>query len=152
MKKVLFSLVLLFVSVVYVPAQVNPHAIGLRLGGGVFFGGEVSYQQGIGSVNRVEFDLGFNGNGTTLSGIYQWNWNIVNGLNWYVGPGATIGLLGTKNSSYFNVGVGGQIGLEYDFKSLDVPILVSIDSRPMWNFSNPYGFDSYSALSVRYVW
>ena len=153
MKKVIFSLVLFLGAVHFAPAQVNPHAIGLRLGGsGTIFGGEVSYQHGLGSANRLEFDLGLNNNGTSLSGIYQWDWNIVNDLKWYAGPGATIGWWGYNTTGYFNVGIGGQIGLEYDFKSVDVPLLMSVDVRPMWNFGNKNGFDSYSALSVRYVW
>lgn len=76
-------------------AQVNPHAIGLRLGGdGNTNGVELTYQHGLGSKNRLELDLGFNSrkyyNNMFLAGIYHWDWNLTKGLNWYVGPGAAI--------------------------------------------------------------
>ena len=159
MKKVLFSLLLFFAAVFYAPAQVNPHAIGLRFGGGGdVLGGEISYQHGLGSTNRLELDLGLgSGNSwsrTDLTGIYQWDWNLTDGLNWFVGPGATIGLWKpSNNSGYFNIGVGGQIGLEYDFKKVGAPILLSLDTRPMWNLTGSgSGFGWGAALGVRYVW
>jgi hypothetical protein len=150
MKKVLVGLVLLVGAVNFSSAQVNPHAIGLRFGQGYGFASEVTYQHGLGTANRLEADLGIDGDNLNFTGIYQWNWNIVDGLNWYVGPGATVGLW----SNTINLGVGGQIGLEYDFKSLGAPILVSLDSRPMWNINsiNTTRFRPGTALSVRYVW
>ena len=56
-------------------------------------------------------------------------WNIVEGLNWYIGPNC-------RNRRYVDydkasnncltLAVGGQVGLEYDFNSLDVPILIPV--------------------------
>jgi len=62
-------------------------------------------------------------------------------------------MLGFYNSS-FGFLVGGQVGMEYDFKKeFEIPILVSIDSRPMWNLLGNYrGIGFGTALSVRYVW
>lgn len=140
-------------------AQVNPHAIGLRFGGsGDVNGAEISYQHGLGDANRLELDLGFasnkNHNRMFLAGIYHWNWNITEALNWYVGPGASVGLYSYDNSdSYLNIGLGGQIGIEYDFKKKNVPILVSIDARPMWDFLGDHsGLGWGAALGVRYIW
>lgn len=158
MKKILFAAALLFSAIFYSSAQVNPHAIGVRLGGGTYSGAEISYQHGLGSANRLEFDLGFNNgnhwNAVNLAGTYQWDWNITEGLNWFVGPGASLGWWSAKNEDgYFGLGIGGQIGLEYDFKSLGAPILVSLDTRPMWDLlGTNSGFNWGAALGIRYVW
>src|SRR5436189_1697356 len=63
--------------------------IGLRFGSNDGFGTEISYQRPLSKNNRLELDLGFssynigsdgfNGaysNGISLTGIYQWVWDI----------------------------------------------------------------------------
>jgi hypothetical protein len=158
MKKILLIVALVSCLTFIANAQVNPHAIGLRLGGGSFNGAEISYQQGIGNANRFELDLGWGGNShynrLSVTGIYQWDWNITSGLNWYVGPGASIGLYSNDNNDgYINVALGGQIGLEYDFKKQGAPILLSLDVRPMWDFlGDNSGLGWGTALGIRYVW
>lgn len=139
-------------------AQINPHALGLRLGGGDdFYGGEISYQHGLSDANRLEFDLGWGGNDhhnrMFLTGIYHWDWNLTGGLNWYVGPGAGIGFYHYDYSEdYTNVAIGGQIGLEYDFNKNGAPILLSLDVRPMWDLLGDYsGFGWGTALGIRYT-
>jgi len=157
MKKILFILVVAIATSVTVQAQVNSKAIGVRLGGGTFVGGELSYQHGMGSANRLELDLGWGSNVNHhrlyLIGMYHWNWNIVAGLNWYVGPGAGVGLYTyTNEDAYVGVAVGGQIGIEYDFNSLGAPLLLSVDVRPMWDFlGTGQGFGWGSALGIRYT-
>lgn len=159
MKKVLISVFVIFSLGYCAQAQVNPHAIGLRFGGnGDVNGAEISYQQGLGEDNRLELDLGFgsnkNHNRLFLACIYQWDWNITGALNWYVGPGASLGFHSYDNASnYINIALGGQIGLEYDLNSLDVPILLSIDARPMWDFiGDNNGLGWGAALGIRYTW
>ena len=143
----------------YAQAQINPHAIGLRLGGnGVVNGAEISYQHGLGDSNRLEFDLGSGVNSSQsrlfLAGIYHWDWNITEGLNWYIGPGASLGFYTYDGfDGYVNIAIGGQIGLEYDFNQHDVPILLSLDARPMWDFiGDNAGLGWGAALGVRYTW
>ncbi|MDD4150847.1 MAG: hypothetical protein PHE33_12550 [Bacteroidales bacterium] len=162
MKKIFVILIVILSTSLYAEAQVNPHAIGLRLGGdGYTNGAEISYQQGISTRNRLELDFGFRGykyyNNMFLSATYQWNWNIVSGLNWYVGPGAAVGFYNwdgdDDRSNGVNFGIGGQIGIEFDFNVLDAPILLSIDSRPMWDFVGyDNGFGWGAALGIRYTW
>ena len=171
MKNLLFIICLISFSTLN--AQVHPHALGLRAGGSNFgTGGELSYQMGINEVNRLELDLGYRGrnyghgvsNSTfALSAIYHWAFNITEGLNWYIGPGAQLGFY--RYNNYYNekdklytngsgiaIGIGGQIGLEYDFSDLDVPLLLSLDTRPMWSFSNYYGGFGYGgAFAIRYI-
>ncbi|MCB9223424.1 MAG: hypothetical protein H6582_04525 [Crocinitomicaceae bacterium] len=143
-------------------AQVNPHAIGLRLGGSHYgyYGGEISYQHGFGDKNRLEIDLGARNHKywsyLGLAAIFHWDWNLTAGLNWYIGPGAQIGFWNNRgNNGYYRgagLGIGGQIGLEYDFNHHDVPLLLSLDVRPMWdllytNYTYWYG----GALGIRYT-
>jgi hypothetical protein len=159
MKRILiFTLVISCMSYI-TNAQVNPHAIGLRIGGnGDINGAELSYQKGFNDVNRLELDLGFGSNPHHsrffLAGIYHWDWNITEGLNWFVGPGAGIGYYSYDDADgYLNVALGGQIGMEYDFNTLNAPILLSLDVRPMWDFlGDDAGFGWGVALGVRYTW
>jgi len=145
-------------------SQVNPHAIGLRGGSGNYgAGGEVTYQHGFGDANRLEIDLGWRGNNgwgnnnhiIVLSGIYHWVWNLDGGLNWYAGIGAQIGDYKLKNKdediSGIIFGIGGQVGIEYDFNVHEVPLLLSLDARPMLGFQSYYGFGYGGALALRYT-
>ena len=157
MKKVFFTLFIIASFGLLATAQVNPHAIGLRFGGGSAYGGEISYQQGMGDAHRLELDLGFGGTSTHnrmyLAGIYHWDWNITDGLNWYVGPGASVGFYHYDGyDNYIGVAIGGQIGLDYDFNTLGVPVLLSLDIRPMWDFvGDNAGLGWGTALGVRYT-
>jgi len=169
MKKFLIFTVVIAFMCYNMSAQVNPYAIGLRLGGnGDVNGIELSFQKGFSELNRLELDLGFAGNPDHsrffLVGIYHWDWNLTGGLNWYIGPGAGIGYYSYDNSNdndndnddsdgYLNVALGGQIGLEYDFNNLNAPILLSLDVRPMWDFiGDNAGLGWGVALGVRYTW
>jgi hypothetical protein len=139
-------------------AQVNPHAIGVRLGGGTVNGAEISYQHGLSSANRFEIDAGFGSNKhhnrLYLAGMYHWDLNIVDRLNWYIGPGASIGFYSYDDAdNSVNAAIGGQIGIEYDFGGQNVPILLSLDVRPMWDLlGNTTGLGYGFALGVRYIW
>ena len=150
MKKLL--LVLIAVMGISFAANAQNNAIGVRLGTDA----EVSLQLGMGDHNRLELDLGVNGllnwneyRFFSLTGIYQWHWNIVEGLGWYVGPGAQVSYFQTTaGNNYFNVSVGGQIGLDYDFP---IPLQLSLDARPMWNFLGNYaGFGWGACFGIRY--
>lgn len=159
MKKVFLILIFILSVSLYSEAQINPHAIGIRFGGnGDTNGGELSYQHGMGSANRLEFDLGMSGNDDNnhmfLAVIYHWNWNITGGLNWYVGPGAALGFHEHKASDdHITLGIGGQIGLEFDFNKMGAPILLSLDARPMWGFlGDDHGLGWGASLGLRYTW
>jgi hypothetical protein len=90
-----------------------------------------------------------------LAVIYHWNWNITDGLNWYAGPGAAVGLYNYDNnqviSSGANLGVGGQIGIEYDFNHHGTPLLLSLDARPMFDLIGYYDIGWGTSLSLRYT-
>ena len=161
MKKILLGAVMALGVAFTGTSQVNPHAIGIRGGSGNFGSGiELSYQHGLGDANRLEFDLGLrtssNHQHFILSGIYHWAWNITSGLNWYVGPGAQLGLYQNKfnnvNDGGITLALGGQIGIEFDFNELGAPLLLSFDTRPMWGLTgNGNGFGYGGALGLRYT-
>ena len=162
-----FYLGFLLFSTFSLTAQVNPHAIGLRFNGdGRGNGAEISYQHGFGSSNRLELDFGGrshkNWRHFGVFAGYHWVWNLTDGLNWYIGPGAALGSYQSrweKNHQYYDEGgltlaVGGQIGLEYDFNSAGVPLLLSLDARPLWElwtYYEYYNFGYGGALSLRYT-
>lgn len=147
MKKLLLAVFACCTLFSGVSAEIPENAIGLRLGGGIHGGGgEVSYQKAMGSTNRLELDLGWGG-ALAIAGIYQWDWNITDALNWYVGPGAQIAFW----SEGVDLGIGGQIGIEYDFNGKGAPILLSIDVRPMMGLLSGNGFGGDGALSIRYT-
>ncbi|MDD4149694.1 MAG: hypothetical protein PHE33_06665 [Bacteroidales bacterium] len=159
MKKFLLISLLAFGLGYFAQAQVSPHAFGLRFGGdGNINGAELSFQSAVGSNNRFEFDLGFGGNSKHnrlyLVGIYHWNFNIVGGLNWYLGPGASVGFYTYDHDpGYLNLALGGQIGIEYNFNAIGAPILLSLDARPMWDFLGDHaGLGWGAALGLRYTW
>jgi hypothetical protein len=154
MKKVLLIMVAVLGMAFAANAQDN---LGVRLGTGSYgHGAELSWQHALGDNNRLELDLGFNGlfNNTNayqfinLTGVYQWHWYIADKFGWYVGPGATIGIFPDADKS-FGIAVGGQIGIDYE---LPIPLQLSLDARPMWNFLGAYnGFGWGACLGIRYM-
>lgn len=153
MKNILIQSVFLLFSLT-VAAQIQPHAIGLRLGGGDGIGSEISYQQALKNNNRLEADLGLvstnNFNRMQITGLYQWVWNIQGALNWYAGLGGCLGQISYKNNSTnqneMQLFVNGNIGIEYQ---LDIPVQISLDLRPAFGSSQ---FDNSSlALGIRYT-
>jgi opacity protein-like surface antigen len=161
MKKVLLSTMLLLGLAFSAQAQdISKNALGLRLGDNDGFGGEISYQRGLSSDNRLEVDLGWrnskNVDALKIAALYQWVWNIEGGFNWYAGVGGGIGTWdynhnGAKADGSF-LFAAGDIGIEYNF---DVPLQLSLDFRPEFYFGGDYGdyhdnFGPDIALGIRY--
>ena len=166
MKKLILSAFMLLGLAFSAQAQdISKNALGLRLGDNDGFGGEISYQRGMGSNNRLELDLGWrnskNVDAFKLVGLYQWVWNIEGGFKWYAGVGAGVG-----SWSYDGPGdpdpdggsfilAAGDIGIEYNFQ--EAPIQLSLDFRPELYFGDNRndldGYDSFGpdiALGIRY--
>ena len=158
MKKGIILLVCVLAVSFGTSAQVfDKNALGLKFGGatGDFYGvgAQISYQRGLSSINRLELNLALNSNNSyttfAIGGIYQWVWNIEGGFNWYVGPGASIGLASVKNGgSDLLFGLVGALGLEYRFP--EVPIQLALDINPTFGLINDEGFYTTIGLGVRY--
>lgn len=162
MKKLILSAIMLLGIAFSTQAQdISKNALGLRLGDNDGFGGEISYQRGLDSNNRLEFDLGWrnskNVDAFKLVGLYQWVWNIEGGFNWYAGAGAGVGSwsvdkkYGNESGSF--VLAAGDIGIEYNFK--EIPLQLSLDFRPEIYFGSDYtefrdGFGPDLGLGIRY--
>jgi hypothetical protein len=135
-------------------AQINPHALGLRFGGGSTASAEISYQRGLGD-NRLEVDLGLGSNSHyssfSLIGIYQWVWEIESGLSWYAGVGGGIGAVNHDRNDNDGawLSVNGQLGIEYQFS--EIPLQLSLDTRPGLAFGQD-DIDLWDiGLSIRYT-
>lgn len=153
MKKLLLLLIIIlgFTYVSYAQ-NVSRNAIGLRLGDSNGFGAEISYQRGLSTNSRLEFDLGWsnpnnsNNSAFRFVGLYQWVMRLDGNINWYVGAGA--GIADKVNTFAF---LAGNIGIEYDF---EIPLLISLDFRPEIDFGddtlNNDTLDFDIALGFRY--
>ena len=149
--------------------QVHKHTIGARFGYGYYLGPEFSFHLGLSDHHRFELDAGYLYSNGGFSGkpaharlaatvAFHWDYNLFDGLNWFVGPAVQLGpymYFNGVDPSYFYVAVGAQVGLEYDFSNRfrNVPLVVGLDHRPMIDvirFSN-WQYDGHIAASVRYI-
>ena len=154
MKKIFLLIVALIGFTFTISAQnVSGNAIGLRLGDSNGFGAEISYQRGLSSDSRLEFDLGWRNSNDVdafkITGLYEWVMHLDGGFNWFVGAGGGFGSWsGNNNTDGTFFFAAGDVGIEYDF---EFPLLISIDFRPelgFGDFNNDLDFDI--ALGVRY--
>ncbi|MDR0667939.1 MAG: hypothetical protein LBF90_04905 [Prevotellaceae bacterium] len=150
-----FLLLCLSLFAVSMYAQNYEKSLGLR--GGRPLG--LTYKQFVTTNNAVEgiIDLDiFTKNMFKLgvSGFYLWEWNLANvqGLDWFVGPGASAMLALVKDAdSVFDISINGSIGLEYKFAG--IPLALAVDYSPRLSLLHDatFGWD-YCALSIRYTW
>ena len=143
MKKALLILAALIGFAVVASAQ--PRAIGVRAG----WGGELSYQHTLGGANFLEADLGWAiGNAIDLGLSYDFAIAPLGPINFYAGPSVQ-GWFAFGENSFFGLGAGAQIGLEYFFS---FPLQISIDWRPLFVCIPATGFGwSSFGLGIRYA-
>ena len=81
--------------------------------------------------------------------LVQWGQAKEHEVNLYAGPGAQLGFYNYDGGSKMNVGLAGQLGVEWNFPR--VPLQLSIDWRPVYFFLNNggFGYDSVG-LGLRY--
>jgi outer membrane protein W len=96
-----------------------------------------------------------------VTGLYELHFDIneLDGLKWYVGPGAHIGFYQNntvKNNSNNNnnnnsvIGIDGVLGLDYKIKG--APLNVSLDWQPTFEFGQGRGFTaSWGGFAIRYT-
>lgn len=145
MKKLVTLLGVCFVLSATAAAQ--KQSLGLRLGGGTYFNAEACYQKDLSDAHRLELDLGLEGAGAALTGMYQWVWDLSDlsdNFSWYAGIGGGVHLF-----EGFGLGLNGQVGIEYTIP--DVPLKFSLDARPGWYIGNADGFGYGAALGIHYV-
>jgi hypothetical protein len=133
-------------------------ALGLKVWGN---GGGVSLKHFVTPTNALEGIGYFWNHGMRITGLYEFHFDIPEapGLKWYVGPGAHIGFYNDRyyddryydgNGSGSYVGIDGVLGLDYKFDG--VPINLSLDWQPSFEFGDNRGFiGSWGGLGIRYT-
>ena len=143
MKKILSILVAVLCLAAVANAQ--PKALGLR----ATYGAELSYQHYAGGENFWEFDAGLFDSLLDLVAIYDFSIAPVGPFNFYAGPGAFLSIWPGHDDAHMNIGLAGQVGLEYTF---DFPLNISLDWRPCFNLVNGFAWAPYgAALGIRYA-
>ena len=154
MKKIVILSASLLLSVTFVFAQKNnssnyTNAIGLK-----FYPTGITFKHFFNEKNSGELIGYFYNYGTRITGLYEINFDIsaVDGLGWYVGPGAHIGFYNDKHGGASVLGIDGVIGLDYKINS--APINLSVDWQPSIEFGNGYnnGFSgNWGGIAIRYT-
>ncbi len=159
MKKaiLILSLLCLISSFESVFAQITyKNTVGLRLNEGL----GITVRHLIENDQTVEGIFYYRWHGFTMTGLYQLNYPVSQTpeLNFYLGAGAHLGIWNgnyapawaeNNQSAYLIVGIDGQAGIEYTFKS--IPLNLSLDWKPAFNIIdvNHFWADDV-ALSIRY--
>ena len=157
MKKIFFICILVLGLGTIAKAQDYNTGIGFRGG----FSSGLTVKHFVGSKAAFEGILSTRWNGFIVTGLYEVHNQAFNaeGLKWYFGFGGHIGFWngnysknywGDYGTSYTVVGIDGILGLEYSFS--EVPINLSLDWKPAFNFVGYSGFwADGGALSIRYI-
>ena len=129
-------------------------AVGLKM-----YPGALSVKHFIADGRAVEGLAFLSQDGFRLTGLYEIHNDLgsVEGLQWYIGGGAHMGIWSdswkaqfpTRNSGV-SIGVDGVIGLDYKIKG--APLNLSFDWQPSFNFIGYNYFESaWGGLGIRYT-
>lgn len=155
MKKILMTMVAVFLMVSYSNAQDYKTGIGFR--GGLSNG--LTVKHFISEKAAIEGILTTRWKGFNVTGLYELHTRAfdTDRLNFYYGFGGHVGFWNGSNvgwadddKQYTVIGIDGILGLEYNFK--EVPINLSLDWKPAYNLSGYSGFwGDGGAFSIRYI-
>lgn len=139
------KLLMIIAAFMLLTTAASAQELGLRFGDAT--GGNVAIDGvfGLGSWSRVHGDVSF-GDGVGIDLLWDFIYKPLSGeaFNWYagVGPFAWIG-------DPFQLGVVGELGLEYRFK---FPLSLSVDWRPSFRIIDNTDFSAGGfGLNVRYI-
>lgn len=148
------------ISFNYLQAQALGREYRTAIGVKVWDGGGLSVKHFINDKAALEGIAFIWDEGFRLTGLYEFHGDIggAPGLKWYVGPGAHVGFYdkGKDNNNYNDgdgstfFGIDGVLGLDYKFNK--VPINISLDWQPYFEFGDNRGFyGSGGGLGIRYA-
>jgi hypothetical protein len=144
MKKLLFVAIISLATFSFSNAQ----EVGIRFGGTNSHGGAaVDAVFGLGQFSRIHADLGIYDGGVGVDALWDFLYKPLGGeaFNWYLGVGPS-----TYIGDDFELGVSGEIGLEYRFNK--APIALGADWRPTFWIIDETSFGAGSfGLNIRYV-
>lgn len=141
-------------------------AIGIKGGnsGGIGYGGGgLNLKHFIGGKNALEFTVGGGNNHIRGQVLYEWQNDIgeVQGLEWYLGVGGSIGLWSSdyphpNGKDNYNrglyLGANGVVGLDWNLEpSTGVPIGLALDTGPYIGLINSGFFGWGGGLALRYI-
>ncbi len=104
---------------------------------------------------RLEVDLGLRTQNTQNTGYvnaaYQWVEPIEDQFKWYIGPATGIRFNSSEDDQFFALGMGAQIGFDYDFMPDQMPIQLCFNLRPLLNLVKTSGtvVDPGIGVSIR---
>lgn len=161
MKKLILLAFVIFGLSNLTNAQQYRTAIGIK--GGFPGYGSLSVKHNIGGTSYLEGNLGGGYRHLWLQGLYEKNFNIQGGLDWYLGGGADVGFWsdgyyyygrGHHHHDYYTGrgawgGIDGIVGLEYTFE--EVPINLALDVTPTIRLFPHVGFYMYGSLAIRFA-
>lgn len=157
MKKIGFTI--LFTACLFSFTFAQDYNTGIGFRGG--FANGITIKHFVSNKAAFEGIISSRWRGLELTGLYEIHNRAFNTdrLNWYFGFGGHVGFWngdytnkywGDSGHQYTVVGVDGILGLEYNF--VEVPINLSIDWKPAYNF---YGYSGFwadgGAFSIRYI-
>jgi hypothetical protein len=159
MKKIILTLMIFAITFVAKSQDMNlgseyKTAIGLKV-----FPGSVSIKHFISDNVAVEGLGYFWQYGFRATALYEMHGNFtgVDGLKWYVGPGAHVGFYNTQwakdyptRNSGVAIGIDGVIGIDYKIQG--APLNVSFDWQPSVNLVGYSYFEGgWGGLGIRYT-
>ena len=157
MKKIFVLLFGITMAVSEVNAQNNPsanssdysNAVGLK-----FYPTGLTLKHFLtGNKNAIELIGFFYNRGARVTGLYEIHGDIngIEGMRWYLGPGAHVAFYSNKYGGNTSIGIDGVIGLDY--KINNAPINLSLDYQPSIQLTEHYGdrFTSWGGFAIRYT-
>jgi hypothetical protein len=146
-------ILVLFAVTTFSYSQNYKTAIGIK--GGYPGYGSLNGKHFLNSKTAIEGSIGGGTNTLWLQGLYELNFSLEQGLNWYAGGGANVGFYSFKNTitnertSNMILGLNGIVGIEYTFE--DFPLNVALDTGPNLRIINSFGFGWGAGIAVRYA-
>lgn len=132
-------------------AQNNSSSYKTAVGVKIFGGAGISAKHFL-NENAIEGIGYFYYRGFRLTGLYEIHKDIAgaNGLKWYFGPGAHLGIYNSAYGDGMAIGIDGVLGLDYKFTG--APINLSLDWQPSIEFGEGRGFyGGWGGLGIRYT-
>jgi len=152
MKSIRLSLSVLAILFTFTASAQNNSSSYKTAVGVKFYPGAITVKHFVKETAAIEGIGYFWDKGFRFVGLYELHYDLfqVEGLKWYVGPGAHIGFY---NDKYYEgntlFGIDGIIGVDYKIKG--APLNLSIDWNPSFEFGDGSGFESFGGLAIRFA-
>ncbi|MEI5983924.1 MULTISPECIES: hypothetical protein [Sphingobacterium] len=101
----------------------------------------IQYKTALTNVSALQLQAAFRNHWVSFGADWQYEKAIPNadGLAWYAGVGAQVGIWSHDGNSSTSFGIRPQVGLEYKIPT--IPIAMHLDYKPYLGLNNDTGFD-----------